>query len=682
MKILFVILAIVAFAIVVFCLHCFRKGSIPHAMRLVSIFVGIIALGGCVAFTVLAVNAAPKKSNDPYASEGDPGSSGDSAGSTDPSASSGEDEDGSLTQENPAGTPTPGPTSPPSSEGTTPPTGTSGDGTDGDAAGGSGDAADGTESGTGTTDGVNTSTTTSASTDTGFTPPAINTGLSGVTDVSYQEVQNTYASVPRYYMRSTSASMTAARTQFTGFSDAFSIPLEHRQEWYDEDTFFEKTAIEIDKLHPEDFPIISPTLEERLKEIEEEAKEAAEEAEREYKESLKGMTKEERKQAEKEYKEALEQAEKERLEAINDEIRERIMCDLHQRHSFYTMLRSIDEVYENHKTMIDSYFETVAQLNLPDEEYKEYTPEQLREVRLGIDFFLEYDPDHPGDIRYLRHTEESWTYSLYAALLFDEMEIVGIVEGQRSSKNWIMDPKRIDDRILSVVEAKYQESQPSFVKVFLTKEGEVYYDVRVGFNMKDGRQELFKLTKSPYKPPKTEEEKKPGPGDDDSSNNDSNNNDNNNNQGKPDGEGGKDPATGSGPQGEAPKGSGDNAAGNGDGQAQDLNTEKGNETKYHEELKKQQEQQKDSNKDLEKEISDLNGVPGVDPNQPNNVVSGDGTGIVPSTPNITDGSNKSSTATESSSTTTKNPDGTTTTITTTTTTNVGSETNNGQVGGF
>lgn len=348
-----------------------------------------------------------------------------------------------------------------------------------------------------------------------------------VVNITLEELKLQFADVPQWYSRVCAASTAKTRAEYTGIGDAFAIPLYMSVDWIDQGTRFERNDADlktnIDTLPAfADFELLDELSEERLAELEK-------------------------------------MSDRELYEFYRGQIVERMLRSPQYQLAFASMARESSLIMENNSSLIERYFRFVARCNeikLEDfsddfqSNFKEegsfdaFLAEALREptekelkagkmdydldtelldcfldelsrMPLGIDKCLQYDPEHPGDIRFLQVTDEVREFGMYFCRIMDYMPSYG-VKVMTSTHNWTLPTMRADDRLLEVVEADYQENVPdkngkiqnahkSFWMWFPLKDAGKTNRIFAGVNLDDGR---FLLAE-PTAKPKDNESNKP-----------------------------------------------------------------------------------------------------------------------------------------------------------------------------
>ena len=114
----------------------------------------------------------------------------------------------------------------------------------------------------------------------------------------------------------------------------------------------------------------------------------------------------------------------------------------------------------------------------------------------GIECWLQYDPSHPGDQRYLMTSD---AYYQYAARLCLVLGYYGDeeVSSPLTDEHYCL-PNRAEVTDLRTELADYQEAEPAYLLVYRTKDGRTLD--RFGFNLLDRRIERPQTTEPKPEP--------------------------------------------------------------------------------------------------------------------------------------------------------------------------------------
>ncbi len=347
-----------------------------------------------------------------------------------------------------------------------------------------------------------------------------------VTNLTLMELEARFDDIPQDYLRMCDASMANARVNFTGIGDAFAIPLYAEQAWFDAGTFWEKNDADLSELDYGN--LLTDADPKRLEELK--------------KERLAEIAK---------------MTEAEQNAFYQRQIYVRMVGSPQYQLAFATLAKESPLITENNMLLLEKYFRFVARCNevklesfseefqknfadadvfdeFLEEVMREPTEEEIKAGRktykdieddlldqflnelakmpLGIDKCLQYDSEHPNDIRYLQITDEVQEFGWYFCAIMDYMPNYGMYT-MTTIKNWTSPVLRADDRILAVVEADYQENVPDengkiqhphrgFWKWFPLKDSGQTNRIFAGVNEDDGRWMLAEPTTKPVDKPK------------------------------------------------------------------------------------------------------------------------------------------------------------------------------------
>lgn len=120
----------------------------------------------------------------------------------------------------------------------------------------------------------------------------------------------------------------------------------------------------------------------------------------------------------------------------------------------------------------------------------------------GIECWIQYDPNHPGDSKYLMTTDEYYQYAARLCLVLEYYLDEG-VSSPIADEHYCLPP---DAEVTQArtEKADYAESEEAFILVYKTKDGQVVD--RIGFNLLDRRIERPKPAEPEPEPTDTPEQ--------------------------------------------------------------------------------------------------------------------------------------------------------------------------------